>query len=95
MKYLSNDTLLKSFLFDILKKVSNRRARHKKKNIDPEFDSDLYRFIKNTITTGVHRNAAAATYSKEELFSKQSEDFFQVEKQKLLSLCQVNNITWI
>ncbi|OEU17677.1 hypothetical protein FRACYDRAFT_238103 [Fragilariopsis cylindrus CCMP1102] len=78
-----------SFLFDILKKLSNRRARHKKKNVDPEFDSDLYRFIKNTITTGVHRNAAAATYSKEELFSKQSEDFFQVEKQKLLSLCKL------
>jgi hypothetical protein len=113
MKYLSNETLLKSFLFGILKKVSNRRARHNKENIDPEFENALYRFIykKNTITTGVHRNAAAAaataaaattvrhdenhSYSKEERFSKQSEDFFQVEKQKLLPLCQVNNITWI
>jgi len=100
MKYLSNETLLRSFLFDILKKVSKREVRHyngNKENVDHEKLSHIFMFENNTITTGVHRNAAVvvrhdenSTYSKHERFSKESEDFFQVEKEKLLSLCQVN-----
>jgi len=101
MKYLSNETLLRSFLFDILKKVSKREVRHyngnDKENVDHEKLFHIFMFEKNIITTGVHRNAAVvvkhdenSTNSKHERFSKESEDFFQVEKEKLLSLCQVN-----
>jgi len=103
IKYLSNETLLRSFLSDILKKVSKRQVRHNtgndKENVDFEKLRHIFMFDKNTITTGVHRNAAVvvshdenSTYSKHERFSKESEDFFQVEKEKLLSLCQVNTI---
>jgi len=90
LEHLSDKELVKSFLVKVLKKAANRRDE--KESFDNAIEA--FRYSKNKVSN-VHRNAAVSSAkASTRNLSRESKDFFDEEKEKMVSLCNENSIPW-